>query len=186
MRSLSTTYFPWITFLAAIALWVGVGYFAWMIYAQTFLREEKIADLDQESIRPSAALRLHALVRDTKEESAELESIARVDIIDMVESVERVGRDVGIPIEIGQAISDPNSDSGSAVHSIGFVVEGEGSFAKVLHAAALFESLPQPSFVDEVQFEMTPASATGSKKSTANVWHFVVRIRFISTAELSS
>src|SRR3989344_4859018 len=185
MRSLTTTYLPWITILVAIALWVGVGYFAWTIYSQEFLSAKKIADLDQELIQQAAALRLHALVRDTKEERAKLESVARVDIIEMLESVEQVGRDVGISIEIGQAISAPDSGGGSKVRSVGFVVEGEGSFAKVMHAAALFEALPKPSFVDELQFEMIPASSAGSKKSAASLWHLVVHMRFISTAEIS-
>ena len=186
MRSFTTTYLPWVTTLVAIALWIGVGYFAWTIYSQEFLSAEKIADLDQGSVRQAAALRLHALVRDTKEERAKLESVARVDFIEMLEFIEQVGRDVGIPIEIGQAISAPDSGAGSRVRSVGFVVEGEGSFAKVMHAAALFEALPKPSFVDELQFEMIPASSAGSKKSAVNLWHMVVRMRFISTADISS
>ncbi|OGG77853.1 hypothetical protein A3B35_02330 [Candidatus Kaiserbacteria bacterium RIFCSPLOWO2_01_FULL_54_24] len=186
MRSYTTTYLPLITALVAIALWTGVGYLAWTIYSQEFLSAEKIADLDQESVRQAAALRLHALVRDTKEERTKLEDIARVDIIAMLESVEQIGRDVGIPIEIGQAISTSDPDSGKRVRSVGFVVEGEGSFAKVMHAAALFEALPKPSFVDDLQFEMIPASSAGAKKPAASLWHLVVRMRFISTADISS
>src|SRR3989344_6463692 len=186
MRSFTTTYLPWVTALLAIALWIGVGYFAWTIYSQESLSAEKLADLDQESVRQAASLRLHALVRDTKEERTKLEDIARVDIIAMLESVEQVGRDVGIPIEIGPAISTSDSDSGKRVRSVGFVIEGEGSFAKVMHAAALLDALPKPSFVDELQFEMIPANSTGTKKPAGSLWHLVVRMRFISTADISS
>ncbi len=157
-----------------------------MIGAQDSLRAEKKAGLDEKASLHAAALRIHALARGTNAERAKLDDIARVDIIEMLESIEQVGRDAGISIEIGQAIYTPDSKFGSKVRSVLFVAEGTGSFTKVMHAAALFESLPRPSFVDELEFEMIPMSASGSKKSSAGVWNLVIRIRFISTAEISS
>ena len=186
MRSLTTTSASWVMLLAAIVLWAAVGYFAWMIYTQEFFREVQMADQEQESRRSAAAVRLHAFVRETNEERIRLDDAARVEIVEMLESIEGVGRDANVPIKIGQAVSTPSPDPRSNVRSFGFIVEAEGSFAKVVRAAALFESLPKPSFVDELQFEMLPLSASGSKKSAGNVWHLVVRIRFISTADISS
>lgn len=157
-----------------------------MISAQDSVRAEKKAGIDEKAILHSKTLRIHALARDTNTERAKLDDLARVDLTEMLESIEQVGRDAGISVEIGQAVYTPNSKFGSNVRSVLFVVEGKGSFSKVIHAVALFESLPVPSFVEEMEFEMIPEGVSGSKKSSAGVWNLVMRIRFISTAEISS
>src|SRR3989344_3752427 len=178
-------YLSWICLLAAVAAWAGAGYFAWTISARADARAERLAALEQESARHAAGLRLHALARETREARDALEGIARPGIIEMIESIEAAGRDAGISLEIGEAAFAP-SDPAARTRTLAFTVEGGGTFSKVMHAAALLESLPLPSSVDDVQLENLPAGAAASGRSGAGSWRLVIRIRFLTTADISS
>jgi len=175
-------YFSWIALALALALWAGVGYFAWAISEEQSAHVSRLSEAEQASVRQEAQLRLHALARETKDARTKLEETARRDVVEILEAVERVGRDAGVPVEIGEALSGSGSDLSSSVHSVAFVVKAEGTFTKITHTAALLESLPVPSFLDELQLEQLPSS--GSGKSKASSWRLVARMHFLTTADI--
>ena len=177
-------YFSWIALVLAIALWAGVGYFLKVIADEEFTQTSRVSDAQQESVRQEAMLRIHAIARETKDARAELEKTAQVGVVEILETIERVGRDAGVSIEIGEVLSSPGTGSASIVRSAAFVVESEGTFGKIMHAAALLESLPIPSSIDEIQFEQLPSS--GSGRSGTSLWRLVVRMHFLTTADISS
>ncbi len=135
--------------------------------------------MDQESSAYTESLNLRSLARQTEGGRASLEAIASADVVDILDTVEALSRDVGIAIEVRQALSGA-VDEASSVRTATFVVETKGSFSQVVHAAALLESLPLPSSLEELYFELTPAA---SGKST---WYMVARMNFYTTTDISS
>src|SRR3989344_1658563 len=179
MHSPFAQQFSWIALAAAVALWVCVGYFVWTTFSASSERLSKLAATDQEVTKYTDVLRLRTLARETQDARARLEGAVSADVVEIIDSVDALAQDVGIPIKVGQALS--SSDISSPVHAATSVEEGAGSFAQVLHAVALLESLPIPSFLEELYLELLPA-APGKK----SLWHLVARIRFLTTSDISS
>ncbi len=178
------TYFSWIALLAAILAWTAVIFFAWTISSQHEARTSSDSDSEQASVQQSVALRVHSLARETSPARAELEGLVSTDIVSIVDTIDAVGHDAGVQIQIGQALAAPSSGPGSIVHTVSFIVEAEGSFASVAHAAALLGSLPTPSAVDQLQFERAPSTEDSAKGSPH--WRMSARMRFFTTADTSS
>lgn len=178
----SIPYLSWAAFLFALALWGGVGFFAWTISAEESARDARVVNVEEEAVRQSAELRIRALARETKLARTQLGEIAHKDIIEILESIEGVGRDAGIPITIGQALS-ASSDPESSLRTLSFVVEAEGTFVQVTRAIALLESLPIPSGVYELQLEQLPESERAGK-GRARLWRTVARIQVLTSADI--
>lgn len=172
-------YGSWLALLAAITLWAGVGYFAWMITAAAEEHSSKIASMEQEELESATALRLHALARDTKDERAKLEQISGADILEILDTIEALARDTGVPIQTGAP--SISSNEASPVRVASFIVEAQGTFTQVAQAVALLESLPVPSALDELQLERTP-DREGSKP--ARNWRVVTQVRIFTTADI--
>ena len=129
--------------------------------------------------RDDPALRLHALARETKDARTRLEQLSDSNLVEILDTIEGLSREVGVPVEIGQALS-ASSDPTSPITNASFVIEATGTFAQVIHAAALLESLPLPSSLEELHLELLPAARGRSS------WHMVVRLQFFTTADFSS
>ncbi|MBI4133001.1 hypothetical protein HY478_00135, partial [Candidatus Uhrbacteria bacterium] len=155
MRFLSTSYSAWLALLGAVLMWGGIAYGLWAINSAQASREQKIVEAEQLAIQQSAALRLHALARDTKEQREKLEKVARMDIVEILDAIEGLARDAKVPVEIGQAHSEPGS-AASPVHAAFFVIQIQGSFAQIFHTVSLLEAIPIPSSVSELDFERLP------------------------------
>ena len=118
--------------------------------------------------------------------SSSLERIARTDLLSIVEAIEMVGEDADVRVGILQiAAGDPISAASPDVPTIrpvNAVVEAQGAFGRLVHAAALLQALPFPSEVYQMQFERIPPEAGGN----AGGWRFVARIRVLTIADISS
>src|SRR3990167_231014 len=178
-----SAYLSWPAFLAAVLIWLSVGLFAWTIRAEKQMRASKDFDTEFIATTQDASLRLRALARDTREERALLDQIAGADITRIVDTIERAGRDAGVALEIGQALSAPSGDTPNPANAVSFFVSAEGTFAAVMRAARLLASLPLPALIEEVQFERI-AAAPG--RGGAAKWQLGVRIRFFTTSDISS
>ena len=176
MKYFLSPYLAWILLALALLSWLGVGYFLSALSSLESVSALQATGIGQDIGDQDATLRLHTLVRETKSEREALEEVANASLIEILDSVERAARDAGIPIEITQALSAPSSSSQSVVHSAVLVASAEGSFSEVVHILALLESLPTPSSVNEVNFEQI----------SDVVWRVVVRIQFLTTADISS
>lgn len=174
-----TRYTSWLAFAVALALCAGVGYFAWMITAAAEEHSSKIASMEQEELESAAALRLHALARDTKDARTKLEQLSDADILEILDTIEALARDTGVPIQIGAP--SISSNEASPVRTASFIIEAQGTFTQVAHVVALLESLPIPSALDELQLERLPSSE-GSKP--ARSWHIVTQVRIFTTADI--
>ncbi|MBI4079944.1 hypothetical protein HY414_01830 [Candidatus Kaiserbacteria bacterium] len=176
-----TRYSAWGALVLAITLWAGVGYFAWMITTAAEEHATRITAMEQEEVEGAAAIRLHALARDTKGARAALEGLSDSGIVEILDMIESLARETRIPIQIGQ-VPSISSPEGSIIHTATFTVEAQDSFTQVVQAIALLESFPIASSLDELRLERLPA--TDDKK--ARPWHLVAQMRFFTTADLSS
>src|SRR3989344_2866512 len=149
MHRLPVSYLSWLTLAVAIVLWVGVGFAAWTISHEESARTVRMTQEEEESIQQAAMLRLHMLARETRGARTELENIAHRDVVEILDLIEGAGRDAGISVKIGESLS-ADSTSDAPFGSATFVVEASGTFAQVVHAAALFESLPAPSSLPQL------------------------------------
>jgi len=164
-----------------IIVWSGVGYFAWAISSAEAGGLSQIVSMEQESAEYTAVLRQRAVARETKEARATLENIADADVVQMLETIEAVAEETRIPIQVGQGLSVSTSGSVSPVRSVSFIVEAQGTFAQVVHTAALLESLPAPASFGELQLERLSSASGGSGQNT---WRMVARVRIFTTADI--
>jgi len=184
MHKKHSAYFSWSVLSAAVLVWLSVGIFAWTIHAEKQARTSNDFDTAYVSAAEDASLRLRALARDTREERALLDGITGADITRIVDTIEIVGRDAKVALEIGQALSAPSGDTPRPANTVSFFVSAEGTFPAVMRAARLLGSLPIPSFIEEMQFERV--MATGPSGRATPTWRLGVRVRFLTTADISS
>ncbi|RJR12905.1 hypothetical protein C4585_03020 [Candidatus Parcubacteria bacterium] len=176
----SNTYSAWIVLGSAVCAWVAVGFFAWSIENTVASRMEGTTEAQQQEIERISTARLHAVARETVEERAALQTAANLDVISIVEAIEAVGDVARVEIEIGQALADTAETSNGVTRSVNTIIEGEGAFANLLHAASLLYSLPIPSEVKELQLERVPANEGKIG------WRLIVHMRVLTTVEIST
>ena len=186
MNSTPVTYLAWATFVILIFVTAGVVYLGWAVSSEESAQAERHVALEQMLQQQTSTIRLHSVARETKGAREKLENIMRTDVVEILDTIEAVARDTKIPIEIGQAVSSPSADPASLVHGATFVIQAEGSFSGVMHAAALLESLPIPSLISDLQFERLPPQSVGGGKGRRGSWRVVLRMRFLTTADVSS
>lgn len=172
MRSVS-----WAALAFAILAWIGVGYLAWAISEAAQERGARISSLDREASERETALRLHALARETRSAREKLDELSRADLLEIIGAIEALARDAGAQVRMEGAPSISASES-SPLRTVSFTVSAQGSFERVALAAALLESLPLPSAVDELRLERIPESPS---KAT---WHLVAKARVFTTADM--
>jgi hypothetical protein len=127
----------------------------------------------------ASASQLQSLARETSTARGELDALAKVDVVSMVDTIDKVGKDAGVYIQIGQALPEATKDS--SIHAVNFQLGAEGSFTSLLNAIALLESLPIPASLEQVQLIHTGGNSAGPAS-----WHMSLRLRILSTADISS
>lgn len=164
------------TLLAAVASWCLAGYLAWDIASQRAARETTAIDLQQESVQEAAGIRLHALVQATETQRNLLATAADVSIVEAANAIEEAGAGLGIDMRLSGALPEGGSaaSDGPSVQPVGFVVGADGSFARLMQALRLFETLPFPSEVERFDIERVPGSE--------GLWHLNIYLRVLTAA----
>lgn len=168
------------THLGSLAVWgillLAVGAWGGFAYLAIFLGDKRAeyADLkavaEQESDRSESSARLRALVQGTEVERAAIESVVAVRIVDAAETIEDAVRAAGArEITISEAAAQAPNAQGISSVSIG--VSATGSFASLMRAILLLESLTLPSTLE--QFEMA---------KDKEEWRLVVRLKLTLAA----
>lgn len=160
--------FAWTSFALALALWGVFGLLVWSLYGERAGYVEASAAAREEELRGQSAARVRASVQDTEVERAALNGLLDVSILRAVEIIETTGRQAGATeVSIGEAT--PVALSGNVpagLASVSIVVNLQGSFAAVMRAISLYETLMVPSQLE--QFEMEKIEGT---------WRATVRVR---------
>jgi hypothetical protein len=169
--------------LCGLLALVSGGAAAFVVYKAPEARAASLfanALLESRAAEYKSVFEQRSLVRETEEGRAELARLTGKDALAIVETLEKVGRDAGIPLEIDQAQA-PSALGKNKLRSVGFVVRGQGSFSGVMRAFALMEHIAIPSRVDEVSFETPPETTS----SGARRWTFTARVTVYTAADLA-
>lgn len=156
--------------LAAAALW---AVFVFEIFALANEREAyRVTEANSKEVllRDESEARLKATVRDTAAEREALNKLFSANLLSVVEAIEKTGLQAGAQsVRLGEAT--PQSaplGSLSDIQTVSMVVTLEGSFASLVRAMSLYETLAIPATLE--QFEM---------EKTATVWRATARLRVI-------
>jgi len=71
------------------------------------------------------------------------------------------------------------------LRAVSFLVEAEGSFAALMRTAELFETLPLPSSVQNLELERA-LSLNESAGKTVALWRLTARISVFTSSEIPS
>ena len=186
MKIVSVTFGAWTVCILALLAWALIGFSVWSISNAKMDRISEDMSAEERVAEAEAALRLHALARNTKEERALLETFADVGIVSMVETLEKAGQDAGVALEIGQVVADTALPSASpaapTIRPIVISVRAQGTFPRLFHLVELLHLLPVPSSIEQIQFEHLPDGVDPKKGE----WQLSARIRILTIAAISS
>jgi hypothetical protein len=166
--------YAWILLALALALWGGVAYAAGAVSKRAEARGAEIIAAARELESAAETQRLKNLVETTQASREEVQRVAGSDIVSIADTIELAGRRAGVTVQVDDAIADtsPIALAGAAKPLV-FVVRTEGTFSQVMHATRLFERLPLPSSVQQVEFERSIAD---------NTWRMAARIQVFTSA----
>jgi len=171
--------------LAAIALlaWALVIYAGFAIDSTALGEAQTIAAQQQQSDQAGYQDRIHSLAAQTTLQRLQLGTLTSTDVVTIVTLLETTGKSVGAKVSTalpeGGSVTLPG---GGVLQPIAFVVDASGSFSSLMHALALYETLPIPSQVEQVDLEYvttTPGASAGS-------WHLTAHVRVLTSADISS
>lgn len=186
MRARQTTFLAWGAVVAAFAAWTMMILFAFSIRSQQEARFADATESETAAARESTALRLHALVRDTKSAREQLDDLTRADFLSIADTIEGVGKVTGAKLKISGALPAPGDreqSGGTTLNETDFIVEAEGSFSALMHTAVLFENLPILSSMRSLEFQKTAVAGDGKKPAA---WRLSARIRVLTAQNISS
>jgi hypothetical protein len=184
MQRNSIIIFSWVTLVIAILAWAGVVLFAWFVLQMLNNRDTLATSADQAITSQATTARMRALARDTVLERAQLETKAGVDVLDAVKLIEGIASgNLTLRVSNVQEEKVVATAGGTALQAVSMVVDAEGSFAGLMRAVQMLETLPLPTTLQQLDIGRAPIG----EKEPANVtWHMNVRLQFLTTAEISS
>jgi hypothetical protein len=183
MRSSITTLAA-LSALAALLAWGAVGYIVIKTQGDESVVARQFAAAAKGATARNLAVSTHALVLSTVTERSTLMGAIPADIPSIVDVIQATGRNSGANVQIGTASSASVPDGApSSLSAVEFVVQADGSFANTLQAAQLFENLPIPAKVTDIDFEQITNAGKGV---VSHSWRLTIRLQVLTTATISS
>jgi hypothetical protein len=178
MRGSPFTMVSLVLFLLALAAWGGVYYLYSDVGSRLDDRARSIANAQTQSVQQQKAFELSALATQTAAQRSALDQEVSADVVGIAAIIQSAGEAAGTQTVIGAASEGPaDKQSGASILSV--AVQSTGTFAQVWRAAQLFEALPLPSDVQELDFEQIPSAKGGS-------WQLTAHINALTTSQTSS
>jgi hypothetical protein len=185
MRGKTLSYLSWGACALALVACGAAGFVAWDVSSRLSSRQTLESSAQVEAAQQTSAVRIHALAADTQTQRGELQGLVQTDVVGIASAIQAAGNLAGASTKIGAASSEDRSASApSDLNALDFVVEADGTFAQVFKAAQLFETLPLPSSVGELDFERVPEQSGGGP--ARGPWELTARIRVLTEAAISS
>ncbi|MBV9159900.1 MAG: hypothetical protein JO019_04880 [Candidatus Kaiserbacteria bacterium] len=177
-------YLSWVSLAASVALLGALIYGALSIQSSALDRANEIAQSAQESDKSAYNERLHSLAAETKDERAQLDTFAHMDIVTLVQMLEDVGKKTGTGAQVSDASAAGNGvalPGGENLQPVVFTLSAKGSFQQLMRAVSLYERLPLAVHIDDLDIEHDPDTDT----APATGWHMTARIRVTSVTQTS-
>lgn len=178
-------YIAWLLLGVAVLAWAATGWFSWTISSVEAQRANDIEEAQRSSAQQNTVVRIHALVQDTTVQRAELDQLLTTDVVSVANTLKGIGNAAGVNVTLSGAVPETSSDPASAnsdIQVVGFSLQADGTFAALMHAEELLETLPLASSVDRVDIQRAPTQAGAPN----GLWHLNAFIRVLTTAPISS
>ncbi|HVM73332.1 MAG TPA: hypothetical protein VMU13_00425 [Candidatus Paceibacterota bacterium] len=176
----------WIYCILAILAWSGVGLFVTTIQTLGNDRLSQAQLNAQQSLQSAHVVNQHDMLMSAASETGQLDTLGVIDPASFAHMITTAASTTGVNITIENASQGSVTvvDSHTSVQSFTFSVATQGSFALVMKAAQLLESLPAPSSISQLEFTHVPA-ISGSPSSVAS-WQMTAQVLFLSVSNASS
>ena len=168
--------------LVAIAAWCSVGFLYFDASSRLTASAQSLSSADAQNAQQAGAVQVEALASQTAAQRSSLQSLLAPDVVGIAGQIQSAGQAAGAQTTIGSASIVQASGLPSGVTEIEFVVQSEGSFAQVLRAAQLFETLPLASDVVQLDFEQAPAGTPAQ----GGQWQLTTELDVLTSAQISS
>ena len=174
----------WVTLLIAILAWCGVGAFAMWLLQMQAERSAYIAEAAAVNLQQGQAAQLRALARETMDSRASLEKATNVDLLSAVTLIESVHASSTSVHVVGAQGTKTVVKGQTQLNTVDLTVRAEGPFLSLVHIMQMLESLPLSTSVQQINLYRIPVDPNA--KNTTTVWSLDVRLRFYTTASLST
>lgn len=181
MRRRSLTLLSLIALALALAAWCFVGFLFFNASASLASNTQSLSSVDAQNVQNENAAQTAALASETAAQRSALQGVLAPDVIGIANQIQSAGKTAGTQTTISSASVASVSGLPAGVTALEFVVQSDGSFAQVLQAAQLLETLPLSSTIAEFDFEQAPGSSPGSGQ-----WQLTTGIEVLTTAQVSS
>ncbi len=164
-----------ISIIVALAMWAGVIFASQMIRSTAIQRSNDTQAALTKANQAALNKKVAALAESTKEKRDELAGLAGTDVVAVVDVIDSVAKASGITAKVSDAAvggTQQLGKTGDTLRAVVFNVQGDGTFAQIMHAASLYEKLPLLASIDQMDIEKI--QSTDPKAPT---WHIAVRIR---------
>lgn len=178
-----TIIISWVLLVAALAAAGGVVYAGIYIKNAAIARAAEASTSEQQSDRVVFSQHLRSLAAETQADREKLDALVHNDIVNVVDMLERTAQAANVKATVSGALPSGAAvqlPGGVSLQSIIFVVQAEGTFAALMHAAELYEHLPLPSSVEQIDLERDRSA--GAK----GLWRIKMDIRLLTTSDVSS
>ena len=183
MRGTTFQLLSYLLFALAVVACGASAFLAWDFSGRLADRAALESSASTAASQQESAVRTHAIAQDTAGARATLDQLMQTDLLSIAGEIKSAGSAAGAQTTIGSVSSLPLTTKAPAnLNEVEFIVQSQGSFAQVLQAARLFETLPLPSGVEELDFEHLPSAGS----SAHSVWQLTARIQVLTDAPLSS
>lgn len=111
------------------------------------------------------------IIKDTETGRGKLDTyfIDNEEIIDFIEEIEKIGRDIGVEIEIiSVSISDSKIQRDNISEVLNLDLKAEGKWSSVFHFLALIEKMPFKINISKINLQVVYND--GDKKNSSGIW----------------
>ncbi|HUO50437.1 MAG TPA: hypothetical protein VMU25_02645 [Candidatus Paceibacterota bacterium] len=182
MRGRVLVYVAFSVLAMSFLAWGSVFLLVYDIGGRIAVHASKMAAQEAASAQDATNLKMHSLVSDTLAQRTALSDLVSTDVVGIAAQIQNAGKAADTTTTIGAATPVPIQGNTAGIHAIEFLVQSNGTFPQIMKAAQLFETLPLPSSVQELDYEQIPPSGTQKVGS----WQLSARIRVYTTADISS
>jgi Tfp pilus assembly protein PilO len=169
-----------VSVVVALVVWCIAVYFFLSIQDRESRYQTQAASSQLASQKQIAATQLHMLAQNTQSERDDLANLLNVDIVSVVNTIDNAGKAAGVSLKLGDAVPESTPPQ-SPIRAVDFVVQAQGSFANIMRAVRLFETLPVPSLIEALDIQQVPDSGKGG-----TTWQMNASIRVLTTLNVSS
>lgn len=184
MQRDSTYIRSWASLLIAILAWIAAGYFLMTVLQMQSEREAYLADAAAANIQEGQAAQLRVAARETEADRATLDRIANTDVLVAVNAIESVNASGTVARVTSAQPVKANPKAGTQLNIVDLSVHADGPFSSLMHIVQLLETLPFATSVQELDLSTVQADKT--QKNTSNAWSLNMRLRFYTSATLST